>query len=127
MVKYVVAQPSMAPTLARMWKSLLEEESPPLVEAGANGESACAETIRRMLEDPDRCAGFVAVDEGMAVGFILGYTYKRPYGEPSGVGQILHWYVEPVHRGGRCRGKSLCPIVELVLRSTGGDCRSDGV
>lgn len=99
MVKYVVAQPSMAPTLARMWKSLLEEESPPLVEAGADGESACADTIRRMLEDPDRCAGFVAVDEGMAVGFILGYTYKRPYGEPSGVGQILHWYVEPVHRG----------------------------
>ena len=99
MVQYVLAQPSMAPTLARMWKSLLEEESPPLVEAGENGEQSCAETVRRMLEDPGRCAGFVAVDGGGTVGFILGYTYKRPYGEPSDVGQILHRYVAPTHRG----------------------------
>ncbi|MGL3711011.1 GNAT family N-acetyltransferase [Leptospirillum ferriphilum] len=99
MVQFVLAQPSMAPILARMWKSLLEEESPPLVEAGKSGEASCAETVRRMLEDPQRCAGFVAVDAGEVVGFILGYTYKRPYGEPSDVGQILHWYVEPSHRG----------------------------
>ncbi|AIA31889.1 hypothetical protein BOX24_03540 [Leptospirillum ferriphilum] len=99
MVQFVLAQPSMAPILARMWKSLLEEESPPLVEAGKSGEASCAETVRRMLEDPQRCAGFVAVESGEVVGFILGYTYKRPYGEPSEVGQILHWYVEPSHRG----------------------------
>lgn len=106
MVQYAVALPSMSPVLARLWKSLMDEEAPPLVEAGAEGERACAQTIRQMLEDPDRCAGFVAISGGESVGFILGYTYTRPYGLPASVGQILHWYVEPAYRG-RGVGKTL--------------------
>ncbi|MHB1926669.1 MAG: GNAT family N-acetyltransferase [Leptospirillum sp.] len=106
MVQYAVALPSMSPVLARLWKCLMDEESPPLVKAGADGERACALTIRQMLEDPTRCAGFVAINDGESVGFILGYTYARPYGLPASIGQILHWYVEPEFRG-RGIGNSL--------------------
>ncbi|MHB1605006.1 MAG: GNAT family N-acetyltransferase [Leptospirales bacterium] len=104
-ISYVVALPSMAPDLARMWKRLIDEEAPPLMEAGPGGEDACSGTLRKMLEDTERCAGFVATENGQRVGFVLGYTYTRPYGHPARAGQILHWYVDPSFRGqgvGQC-------------------------
>ncbi|MHB1285880.1 MAG: GNAT family N-acetyltransferase [Leptospirales bacterium] len=98
-IRYVVALSSMAPVLARMWKSLIEEESPPLMEAGPQGEEACSRAVAHMLEDTDRCISFIALSGTRPIGFILGYTYNRPYGHPACAGQILHWYVAPGFRG----------------------------
>lgn len=98
-LSYVVALPSMAPDLARMWKSLIQEEAPPLMEAGPGGEAACARTLVQMLEDTERCISFMAMESGHPIGFILGYTYTRPYGQPAHAGQILHWYVDSSYRG----------------------------
>ncbi len=98
-IRYIVAVSSMAPVLARMWKSLIEEESPPLIEAGPEGEAACSRTVAHMLEDTDRCISFMALSDTRPIGFILGHTYNRPYGHPAFAGQILHWYVAPGFRG----------------------------
>lgn len=90
----------MAPVLARLWKKLIDEETPPLIEAGADGEEAARVAFTQMLADPDRCAGFIAFEGAEPAGFILGYVYSRPYGVPARAGQILHWYVAPARRGG---------------------------
>ena len=110
-IRYVVAVPSMAPDLARMWKMLIEEEAPPLMEPGPDGEEACARTIRQMMEDTERCISFVALAGTLPVGFVLGYTYMRPYGQPASAGQILHWYVSPDFRG---RGVGQCLYGHLM-------------
>ncbi len=99
-VRYVRALPSMAPLLAGMWKRLIDEETPPLIEAGATGEEDSRLAFSQMLADPDRCTGFVAFVDGAPAGFIMGYVYSRPYGVPTRAGQILHWYVAPPSRGG---------------------------
>jgi GNAT superfamily N-acetyltransferase len=98
-VRYVRALPSMAPLLAGMWKRLIDEETPPLIEAGDQGEEDSRRAFSQMLADPDRCTAFVAFADGEPAGFIMGYVYSRPYGVPTRAGQILHWYVDPPSRG----------------------------
>ena len=86
-------------TLASFWVRLMEEEAPPLSEAGPTGFSDCKKSLLNMLPVKDRVHGEILEYKGTPVGFVLGYTYERPYGSPRFAGQILHWYVLPEHRG----------------------------
>lgn len=85
--------------VASFWVHLMEEESPPLSEAGPNGFSDCRKALLNMLPVKDRVHGVILSHHDTPVGFALGYTYERPYGFPRFAGQILHWYVLPQHRG----------------------------
>ncbi len=95
-----------ADILSSFWVRLMEEEAPLLMEAGPNGLSDCKRSLLNMLPVTDRVRCLILQSDRIPVGFVLGYTYERPYGHPKYAGQILHWYVLPEHRG-KGQGRSL--------------------
>ncbi len=93
----------------------MEEESPPLSEAGPTGFSDCRKSLLNMLPVRDRVHGVILEHLGVSVGFALGYTYERPYGFPRFAGQILHWYVLPEHRGNGEGRKLLQSLMDWMV------------
>ncbi len=106
---------SDADTIAAFWVRLMEEESPPLSEAGPTGFSDCRKSLLNMLPVRDRVHGVILEHLGVSVGFALGYTYERPYGFPRFAGQILHWYVLPEHRGNGEGRKLLQSLMDWMV------------
>lgn len=100
-LEYTIRQAGLSDidTIAAFWVRLMEEEAPPLSDAGPTGFSDCRKALMNMLPVKDRVHGIILSYGQTPVGFSLGYTYERPYGSPRLAGQILHWYVLSEHRG----------------------------
>lgn len=93
----------------------MEEESPPLSEAGPDGFLDCRKALLNMLPVRDRVHGIILSHREIPVGFALGYTYERPYGLPRFAGQILHWYLLPQYRGKGEGRKLLQSLMEWMV------------